>query len=178
MDDAPEDEDGAGGEDGGRVVVGALVAEVEAERAGREREALDPAEAVFAPGHRGRPVDDVEEHLRERERQEREVDATLAHQKKSDPRPRERGAEDADDEGDHHPPREVELGEARGVPADPEEGRVAEGDEPRVAHQEVVGDGEEAEDHDLGGERHGGLGRAHEERQHQEPDGEPGQRVA
>src|SRR2546428_1873114 len=63
-------------------------------------------------------------------------------------------------------------------PADPEEGRVAEGDEPGVAHQEVVGDGEEAEDHDLGGERHGGLDRAHEERQHQEPDGEPGQRVA
>src|SRR2546426_1719395 len=44
----------------------ALVAEVEAERAGREREALDPAEAVFTPGHRGRPVDDrSEEHTSE-----------------------------------------------------------------------------------------------------------------
>src|SRR5439155_13574039 len=108
----------------------------------------------------------------------REVAATLEHQKKTDPRPGERGAEDTDDEGDHHPPPEEELGEARGVAADPEEGRVAEGDEARVAHQEVVGDGEEAEDHDLGGERDGRLDRPHQQREHEEPRVEPGQRMA
>jgi hypothetical protein len=178
VDDAPEEGDGADGEDGGRVVVDAFVAEVEAEGARGERKALDPAEAVFAPRHRRRPVDDVEEHLCERERQEREVDAPLAHQKKSDPRPGERGAEDAGDQRDPHALDQVELGESRGVPAEAEKGRVAEGDEPRVAHQEVVGDGEKAEDHDLGGERHSRLDRAHEERQHQEPHGEPRQRVA
>src|SRR5437867_3375649 len=164
VDDAPEEVDGAGGEDGARVVVGALVAEVEAKGARDEREALDSAEAVFAPGHRRRPVDDVEEHLCERERQEREVDAALAHQEEADPRPGERGAEDPGEEGGHHALPQVKLGQAGRVAADPEEGRVAEGDEARVAHQEVVGDGEEAEDHDLGGERHGRLDRLHQER--------------
>src|SRR5438445_62203 len=141
VDDAPEDVDGEGGEDRACVVVDAFVAEVEPEGADAQGEALDSAEAVFAPRHRRRPVDDVEEHLRERERQEREVDAALAHQEEADHRPGERGARDAGDEGDDHALRQVELGEPRRVAADPEEGRVAEGDEPRVPHQQVVGDG-------------------------------------
>ena len=50
--------------------------------------------------------------------------------------------------------------QAGAVAAEAEEGAVTERDEPRVAHQEVVGDGEQREDHDLRPERDRGPDRA------------------
>ena len=177
VDDAPEEPDRRGGERGGRVVVDALVGEVEAERAEAQGEALDAAEAVLAARHGRRAIDDVEEHLGEGEGEEREVDAALAHEEEADRRAREPGRRDTGQERDDHAPRDVDLREAGRVTAEAEEGAVAERDQARVAHEEVVRDREQREDHDLGAERDGGIRRGHQEREREEPGEEPGEGV-
>ena len=176
--DAPQHPDGGRRHHGRRVVVDALVAEVHAQDPGPERKALDAAQAVLAARHPRGAVDDVEEHLREGQREQREVHAALAHQQEADGGAGQRGHGHAGQQRHHHAFHEVDLHEPGRVAAEAEERAVAEGDEPGVAHQEVVGGGEQREDDDLRAERDGGLHRRHHERDDEEPGVEPHQRMA
>src|SRR5438309_1063109 len=176
--DAPQHPDGGRRHHGRRVVVDALVAEVHAQDPGPERKALDAAQAVLAARHPRGAIDDVEEHLREGQREQRAVHAALAHQQEADDGAGQRGHGHAGQQRHHHALHEVDLHEPGRVAAEAEERAVAEGDEPGVAHQEVVGDGEQREDDDLRAERHRGLHRRHHERDDEEPGVEPHQRMA
>ena len=107
--------------------------------AARERHAVVAAELLLADG-------EVEEHLRERERQHDEVDAARAHAERADDerekaRTEHRGAEV------HEAVRDAAQHQrADNVGAGAEIGGVAEAQQAAVAQDEVEADGEDAED--------------------------------
>src|SRR5262245_3499739 len=139
---------------------------------GEEREAT---QAVAAPRHVGQEEGDAVEELGEGQGESGEVEAAPAQTEKAGGR--------AAQHGEGRPGRErepdradLELGEgeAGAVGAEAVVGGVAEGEQARVAVEQVEAEGEETEDQHLRGE--GLVG--HEERKHGEEDAEGDDLVA
>lgn len=126
------------------VVEDERVGQVDAEEL--PRHALQP---VLAAGHRPPLVGDEVDHLRERECHHREVDAGAAGgevaDRHGDQRRRQGAREDRDRERHPGPDRD-DPGDVRR--AAPERG-VAEGQQPRVAEQQVERDGEQGPARDV-----------------------------
>src|SRR6266851_2944079 len=127
-----------------------------------EGAARDRLDAVFTAGEAGLHAEEID-HLRERQRDVREVNALAADRQGADDdaeRSRHRGAEE-DRQLRWEPPGL--RGVRRAVARRAEEGGVAEREEPDVADEEVEGAGEEREAQRLH-EKH----RVHEERRRRE----------
>src|SRR5205809_2350603 len=175
VEDALERRHGECDEPEGEVVEGERGVQRDRDPRQPERRHVDPPEPVVAARPIGQMEADEIQELGEGERQHREVDAAPPQAEEADRRPAE------DREPEPRPEREperahLELGErdARAVGAEPPVGRVAEGEKPRVAVEEVEAQGEEAVDQDLRRER---LVR-HDEREHCEDDDEGDDRTA
>ena len=165
MDDAIDEEEGEGEDREDEVVHRRVAREVDHAEELAARHRLD---AVLAAGERR--LEGVEEdHLRERERDHREVDALAPN--------REQAREHAEHRGRRHPRQDGELGREsphlgrmrREIARHAEEHRVAERKQPAEADEEIERAREEREAQRLHQEHrvdHGG--REDEDRQHDE----------
>jgi hypothetical protein len=121
--------------------------------AGEVDEAEEPAaryrlDAVLAAG-KGRLQVEEEDHLRERQRDHREVDAEAPDRKQARDDGQQEGARGAEDDGQLRGETPDLGGMRRGVPRGAEEHRVAEREQAAEAEQQVEGAGEEREAHRL-----------------------------
>src|SRR5438094_56605 len=122
------------------------------ERRGADEGAEEGAGAAAGPV--GEVASDEVEELGERERQHREVDATPAQAEEADHRAaRRREAEPRREPEPQRADLELRERDTGAIGAEPPVGGVAEGEQPRVAVEEVEAEGEEAVDQDLRGER-------------------------
>src|SRR5207244_5026510 len=154
VEDALEGGDRRGDERQGEVVEGERRVERDRDAGERQRRQGDPAEAVVAAGPVGEVESDEVEELGERERQHREVDATPAQAEEADHRAaRRREAEPRREPEPQRADLELRERDTGAIGAEPPVGGVAEGEQPRVAVEEVEAEGEEAVDQELRGER-------------------------
>src|SRR2546426_3126678 len=154
VEDALEGGDRRGDERQGEVVEGERRVERDRDAGERQRRQGDPAEAVVAAGPVGEVESDEVEELGERERQHREVDAAPAQAEEADHRAaRRREAEPRREPEPQRADLELRERDTGAIGAEPPVGGVAEGEQPRVAVEEVEAEGEEAVDQDLRGER-------------------------
>src|SRR5213593_1127265 len=154
VEDALEGGDRRGNERQGEVVEGERGVERDRDAGERQRRQGDPAEAVVAAGPVGEVESDEVEELGERECQHREVDATPAQAEEADQRAaRRREAEPRREPEPQRADLELRERDTGAIGAEPPVGGVAEGEQPRVAVEEVEAEGEEAVDQDLRGER-------------------------
>src|SRR5919197_1815884 len=167
VEDALEPGDRRGDQREGEVVEGERGVERDRGTGERQRRQGDPAEPVVAAGPVGEVKPDEVEELGERERQHREVDTAPAQAEEADDRAaRRREAEPRREPEPERADLELRERDPGAVGAEPPVGGMAEGEEARVAVEEVEPEGEEAVDQDLRGER---LVR-HEEREGGEDD--------
>src|SRR6185436_18876627 len=137
-------------------VVDQRILEIQAQEFGPR----DAGHAVLAAGHRGPLVGDEVEQLVQREREHDEVEARALHAEVAHQQRRERAHADADAEREEHVDAVVLEQPAGDVRRRAEEGRLAEGEQPGVAEQQVQPQAEDGEDPDLRRDR-----RPHDERQ-------------
>ena len=125
---SPDQDDGHGNDHRHQIVIRQRPCQVET---GQGR-ALDPADAVFTARDRRGAVHDIEEHLREGEREQREVDTALPHQKEADDRPHQHRGRRAHQDGDRHALGQMRVRQGGPISPDPEEGPMTEGEQAAV----------------------------------------------
>ncbi|MCX5734670.1 MAG: hypothetical protein NTW68_10125 [candidate division NC10 bacterium] len=145
---SPDQDDGHADDHRYQIVIRQRPCQVET---GQGR-ALDPADAVLAARDRRGAVHDIEEHLCEGEREQREVDAALPHQKEADDRPHQHRGRRADQDRNRHALDQVSVGQGGAVGPDPEEGPMAEGEQAAVPQQNIERQGQQGKDQDLRGD--------------------------
>ena len=160
---------------GGHVVEAELVLDVEPEE-GHARHAAEPV----LPAREGRPaIDDGEDHRREGEGEEREVDAAPPEREEADHHPEGRREQRAQPHWQEHVAAQpVDLQQRRRIGGQPEEGSVTEGDEAGIAEQGVEAEPDQREDHDLGRDPVRHADRPHREGQDEERQREDRQGMA
>ena len=153
VEDAREQRQRAGHEQQDDVVFGGRVEQVDAQPEEVDGRHVDAAQAVLAAGQ-GHPLeDDVVDDLRQGERHHREVDAARARGEPADHRCRKAGDDDAERQSREPGHAELDDRHAAAIGAEPEQGRVPEGEHAGIAVDEVEAHGEQPEDEDVHGER-------------------------
>ena len=152
-DDAPRHDIGEG-EDEEREIVGRQrLVPVEPEQAGDIARRLGQARQPVAPaGDRAAVEDRLEAELREGERQQDEIDPACANAEIADDERGNRAHRDAGHQRKRQRGRQMDQRPGAGIGAEPEEHRVAEGDETGVAGQQVIAEQRDPSDDDAGGE--------------------------